>query len=845
MAMQLGGTVPHVPDHPDLDLEDSPRKRPGEQSKQAGAPNKVKRSPPLAKGPGVGTDGSDGTSLANVTLGDLRSLLEEQSQKILAANRDHAEGLVRSLEERHDARLTEVESSTRTLSGSVESMQSRLERMEQLLKGGTHVLGDERRKQTLVFGGWARDTRRNVIVREMTEALTRLGLTTQVDEEVFTTGPRRSIALLNMPLRLHEQESSRKARMHRVLLAVNGAEAVTSSGKRLWCSYSKSKQERETGAHCAWVKRSLGSVSDDLAAAVDVEYATGSVWMGDSLVASVSRQPNTGAKSHEMMVDSNAETCKPWVDLGAFSRESKLGVDKLREILVANRTPEDRSVLKGDLLLLQELPRESQWRGTGLLFCKDEWSVLRKRPAGKGTWFKLRRLKVDLFVSQAPKEPDRLVVQGDAKALILLDRFARQEGRQGRQIDTVGARRLRTEGVTIFRDSYLTLGTDHELLCSSFRIVQGKGVTRFQTKPRVWTGGPPTLEYVDQTVLENLAAKCTRPQPSHAYRDPQAVKDLFRAAKSSKTRNAWKTALASRKAARQQWERQRESRALQGDWKAFQQSKVQAKQGWEIDFADRQSRDPHDVVHDHLSGIYKGQGSDIQPVYDTSQEVTAFTVEELQTALGQLKGSKSVGRDLTSKELLMGIVNTDGGQQHLLEFMNRTLATQRIPAEWNRHCMPYVSHAQCAGGQRQPSDVIFAIWRLLQLEREWKAGVVIAQIDIRKAFDTLCRRRLLQKLRAVLGNTPEYRCLHNLLCGTEATLQTVWGSSTFGMFTGIKQGATESPLLFSFIMEHALLETSLRCGWQHRPRLYPELECEDSLFMDDGLLWGRDVASLA
>ncbi|CAE7854601.1 unnamed protein product, partial [Symbiodinium necroappetens] len=496
---------------------------------------------------------------------------------------------------------------------------------------------------------------------------------------------------------------------------------------------------------------------------------------------------------------------------------------------------------QGSWVVLSHQP-ESQWRGTGLLFCKDEWSVLRKRPAGKGTWFKLRRLKdsseiwvgtyhftpgctvdcfasqVDLFVSQAPKEPDRLVVQGDAnagfgwtetsgqweavgkdaKALILLDRFARQEGRQGRQIDTVGARRLRTEGVTIFRDSYLTLGTDHELLCSSFRIVQGKGVTRFQTKPRVWTGGPPTLEYVDQTVLENLAAKCTRPQPSHAYRDPQAVKDLFRAAKSSKTRDAWKTALASRKAARQQWERQRESRALQGDWKAFQQSKVQAKQGWEIDFADRQSRDPHDVVHDHLSGIYKGQGGDIQPVYDTSQEVTAFTVEELQTALGQLKGSKSVGRDLTSKELLLGIVHTDGGQQHLLEFMNRTLATQSIPAEWNRmvlnrvkHSMPYVSHAQCAGGQRQPSDVIFAIWRLLQLEREWKAGVVIAQIDIRKAFDTLCRRSLLQKLRAVLGNTPEYRCLHNLLCGTEATLQT------------------------------------------------------DSLFMDDGLLWGRDVASLA
>ncbi|CAE7737335.1 unnamed protein product, partial [Symbiodinium sp. CCMP2456] len=430
----------------------------------------------------------------------------------------------------------------------------------------------------------------------------------------------------------------------------------------------------------------------------------------------------------------------------------------------------------------------------------------------------------------------------DAKAFILLDRLAkhgislvpplapyralptsrpRQEGRQGRQIDMMGARRLRHEGVTIFRDSYLTLGTDHELLCGSFRVVAGKEVSRFQTKPRVWTGGLERVEFVDQAVLEDLALRCTRPKVSLAYKDPEAVKLLFRKAKLLKSGEAWKCALAARKAARRHWEGQRETRALQGDWQAFRQCKPQARQGWEIDFADRQSRDPHAAIHDHLSSIYKGQGQDIQPIYDPCQEVVAFTVDELQQALGQLKGSKSVGRDLTSKELLTGLVNTEGGQQHLLEFMNRTLATQIIPAEWNKPLlivlpkldqpaspgdlrpialgstgaklfsrmilnrvkehMPYVSHAQCAGSQRQPSDVIFSVWRLLQLEREWKAGLVMAQIDISKAFDTLSRQKLLSKLLEALGNTAEYRCEADSITHDEfGALLRDWSSGDIG-----------------------------------------------------------------
>ena len=69
---------------------------------------------------------------------------------------------------------------------------------------------------------------------------------------------------------------------------------------------------------------------------------------------------------------------------------------------------------------------------------------------------------------------------------------------------------------------------------------------------------------------------------------------------------AWKQALASRRQVRKEWERARQDRALQGDWTARKQCKTPAKQGWEVEYADTQTRDPHDTVHKHLSSIYKG-----------------------------------------------------------------------------------------------------------------------------------------------------------------------------------------------------------------------------------------------
>ena len=237
-----------------------------------------------------------------------------------------------------------------------------------------------------------------------------------------------------------------------------------------------------------------------------------------------------------------------------------------------------------------------QWRGDGLAFDPVAWTVVSRRAAGKGVWFRVKHLatafelwlgtihltpgcnqcqfssEVQGFLGKKPKDGLPVLVQGDAnthiewaegeaqgpalghdgKSTILLNALAehklvptsrpRQADRQGRHIDLFATQRVLTSDIRIYKDSCYIPGTDHELLHGQFRLRAGKGVRRCCTGPRVWTGGVKHVDHIDQSTLERLAAEHTKPRPSQAYQDPQAVKQLFRGAKVSNTREAWKRA---------------------------------------------------------------------------------------------------------------------------------------------------------------------------------------------------------------------------------------------------------------------------------------------------------------
>ena len=248
------------------------------------------------------------------------------------------------------------------------------------------------------------------------------------------------------------------------------------------------------------------------------------------------------------------------------------------------------------------------------------------------------------------------------------------------------------------------------------------------------------------------------------------------------------------------------------------------------------------MVHQHLAQVYGGRELPAE-VQRYTGDVEAFTLEELQLGVSQMKTGKAVGIDKTSTELVRGLMDVPGGPDHLLEWYNRILATQVIPQQWNRpilvmlpkivapkrakelrpiamgsavsklfsrlllnRALPKLrpsTSAQCSGPGRQTSDYLYSVIRLFELAREWGTPLAVFKLDLEKAFDTLDRGALLQRLEEKLGEGAELNCWKGLLRGTVGHLQTPWGSTDLPMRSGIKQGAVESPTMFAWIAELA------------------------------------------
>ena len=142
-------------------------------------------------------------------------------------------------------------------------------------------------------------------------------------------------------------------------------------------------------------------------------------------------------------------------------------------------------------------------------------------------------------------------------------------------------------------------------------------------------------------------------------------------------------------------------------------------------------------------------------------------------------------------ELLKAIADTDHGSKALLHWYNTLLHTGTLPPHWLDSIMvllPKVVHPkrardtrpicmgcaaeklfsriilnrcelqlqlrkpwQCAGRHRQTTDFLHTIHRLFELEREWSKGISVLKIDFSKAFDTVNRKVLLERLFTKLG----------------------------------------------------------------------------------------------
>ncbi|CAE7577241.1 unnamed protein product [Symbiodinium sp. CCMP2592] len=989
--MHIG--LPGVPEGPDHDLDESPAKKSKQAEREQGE---------------VGLTMSSFKEL-------LSGALREQSDALLQAQQMQITTSLRAFEERQGHRMDRIEEHAQAQATKVDSLEAQLKEMNERLSrvesrpvGGSGAGGPDR-KSTLVFGGWSQNTRKNILLEQLRQALHGLGLWGLLDNDPFCTGARRSVALCAFRRRPDETEGQPRARMLQVLQGVNAAQvSIEGAVKPLWCSFSKSPEERGRAALAAVVRKVVLRFAPERAADLDLEYGTGRTWIKEDQLTGMDDPPPDVRHSREVVTRGG----RGWIDEATLARWMEVDLEAVKQVdspmgegvflpapsltkeplsaeiaqkpagscfsvwgwnvggaelaslPKAVRDSAARPLGKEDLVVLQEVPREKQgwcfqelagrkvvthrtadqWRGTGLWYDPGVWCVLRKLGSGRGSWFKVRHLEkpLELWIGTAhfspgatvagyeeevhehfrhlPKSAHRVVFQGDVnsafgwtvsgdgitevaregKSNILHKVFVerglsmtppscsqiqtptsrpRQEGRQGQCIDVMAVMHMRVQSWRIMEDSYMTIGTDHELTEGRFVVDERREHRRHETRPRVWTGGVTVIESMDQNVVSDLARRCTKPVQGQGYRDPVQVRKAFKEAKHSGSSAKWKSALKLRREARQQWEFERLVRASQGEWHTFRALKPRRHEGWDIGFAEAQMGDPHDVIHEHLAGVYKGSG--VQGAEPWRGEVNAFTLEELRTGVGQMKKGKAVGADLTSTELLLGIMEVKGGPEHLLEWYNRILVTGDIPTEWNEPIMillPKVrlptkakelrpialgssvsklfsrllvnralhqlrpqTYSQCAGPGRQTSDFLYTIIRLFELAREWGNPLVVFKMDLEKAFDSLDREMLLSRLEEKIGRGAELTCWRNLLRETTGLLQSPWGSSRVPMDRGIKQGAVESPVLFAYIAELVLSETVHKYSWRGMPPLYGDLPPEEMMFMDDGLMWNGSL----
>ena len=260
----------------------------------------------------------------------IRELLAEQSRELLGAQQVQLDKAVQDMESKIETRVSGVEGQMAELKergtameGRVETLEAALRDLSQMVKDGK-VPGDkgdaERRKSTLVFGGWLRDSRRADILAELKEAMERLGLVAECDTPPFCTGPRRSIASMPVPVRPHETESERRARMFKFVSAFASNDVKSSSGGKLWCNFSKSPQERAIASHASHVKRVVSAFDESIAnSQLDFEYKTGSVWGPQSLIASVLLPHPPGVAAKHLHVDDESEH-KQWMDVSQIAK---------------------------------------------------------------------------------------------------------------------------------------------------------------------------------------------------------------------------------------------------------------------------------------------------------------------------------------------------------------------------------------------------------------------------------------------------------------------------------------------------------------------------------------------
>ncbi|CAE7949425.1 unnamed protein product, partial [Symbiodinium sp. KB8] len=393
---------------------------------------------------GSRTDGKGENKTITLDVDSLRALLREQSDELLGRQREQLDAAIGDLEGRTLARVEAVQDQVQGLTGRQEDLEGKVESLERglaeltdLVRNGgraVHVTDrgdlDEKRKMTLVVGGWPKDSKRRLILHDLQQAIEALGLQGAITGEPFVTGPRRSVALVPMPKAQGESDQHHRDRMFGVVQKFSGSEVLTKDGAKLWCAFSKTQEQRIISGHAALIKRVVAAAGQAASDLLDFEWKTGTTWSDEGMVGSACLPVPPGVDMRKVVVFEET-TQKHWVDLTLLSRLTQRPVKETAQLVEEQkrcceindleqhfRDGCECSLSADSLLTLQEIPRDKagwskqvhgawtvvchravqMWRRVGIGYRDSEWALLRRVWSGRGVWVQLKHLSSDVRV---------------------------------------------------------------------------------------------------------------------------------------------------------------------------------------------------------------------------------------------------------------------------------------------------------------------------------------------------------------------------------------------------------------------------------------------------------------
>ena len=446
--------------------------------------------------------------------------------------------------------------------------------------------------------------------------------------------------------------------------------------------------------------------------------------------------------------------------------------------------------------------------------------------------------------------------------------------------------------MTIVEESRVEVGTDHDRLeIRGTLLGPGKPTQRVRAGgPMRVVSSPPPTGNISTEVLMSLAKKHCRPAILGVqFRASAATSTLREIAKAGRDPQAWKHYLGQLRQEKVKWKGERIERAS-SDWGLFR-ALTKAKKAWGDEYMiTSTSEDPVNAIKEHFEKVFHddSKGDVYQELMQVSEslnlhhEIVPFSAPEVREAIMKGKNGKATGPDCIPTELLKHMMEHPQSVEAFVEFFNGILCTGDVPRSWDQsvvsllpkvspprtakqlrpialashvskayarlvvkrlecELMPQGPH-QLAGKRRQAADFLWVATRLTHLCREWKADCYLLKLDLQRAFDSVCRVRLARKLCQWSGLTKphETRSLVRLLASSDLVLHLPWEQHGINSNIGVKQGATESPLLFARLLDDVMCDV----GLEDDEKILPDLPRDSAVYMDDVLAWKCSIKGL-